>query len=265
MRFSPSRSVELPIYDVHVWYVSLECWRSRLECLRKLLAVEERRTLERYRRESDVHRRIVSRGVLRLVLGRQLRVDPQSIRFSYSRRGKPSVSGLEFNVAHSGDLVLIATHALPVGIDVEQISSASSIEALGATCFTSRERSMARQAGCDNCLWQLWVRKEAWLKALGVGVSISPAAIDVANPATPLLASYLGCPRISNHRVIDLPVAEGYRAACAIAGPPCRTVLQQVQPPPACSDWGELGCGDDSEDCDPPPGGLGASAGALIL
>src|SRR5881394_833913 len=77
------------------------------------LSDDERSRAARFRFERDRQRFVVARGVLRELLGRYLDIDPGQIRFVYNAFGKPELhpdfgGGLNFNLAHSADLALIA-------------------------------------------------------------------------------------------------------------------------------------------------------------
>jgi 4'-phosphopantetheinyl transferase len=211
--------------DAQVWWIDVPRWRSHLPMLRRLLARDERARADSFRCQADADRLTVGRGVLRLLLGEFLRIPPEQVPFGYSAAGKPSTVGLEFNVAHSGDVVLIATHSHPVGIDVERVDRVVDIASVSRDCFTARERAfMFERATAQEEFFRLWTRKEAWLKAVGTGLSFPPLDIDVADPAAPVIAPGAAIDGTPPSRIVDLPSSPGYAAACAISGPECHQV-----------------------------------------
>ncbi len=92
-----------------------------------MLSDDERNRSARFRFEKGRRRFVVARGALRELLGRYLGTDPGQIRFTYNAFGKPELhpdfgDRLKFNLAHSGDLTLIAiARDADVGVDVECI------------------------------------------------------------------------------------------------------------------------------------------------
>ena len=94
--------------------------------LEVLLSHAERQRRNALRRNEDRERFLLGRAVLRLQLGHWLERDPASLRLIQGPHGKPALAPEgertpQFNVAHSGDLILLAFHPRhPVGVDVER-------------------------------------------------------------------------------------------------------------------------------------------------
>ena len=206
---------------MHVWWIDVPRWTSRVPRLRRVLAADERARASRLRFPGDADRFVIGRGVLRLLLAERLGVPPGQVTFAYSANGKPSVPGLEFNVAHSGEVILIATHRCPIGIDVECVDRVIDVAGMGPICFTPRERALATDR--DGFL-RLWTRKEAWLKAVGTGLSFPLRGIDVTDAAAPKLAPEARVEGAVPSRIVDLP-ARGYVAACALTEADARVHL----------------------------------------
>lgn len=215
--------------DVHVWGIDVSLWRPRVPTLHRLLAPDERARADRFRFEADAFRLIIGRGVLRLLIGEFLHLLPERVAFTYSPSGKPSAAGIEFNVAHSGDVILIATHQCRIGIDVERVNRAVDVALMSRACFTARERAlMLEGAATREAFFRLWTRKEAWLKAVGTGLSFPLRGVDVTDGAAPAIAP--GAAIVGNPptRIIDLQAEPGYLAACAISGPDCSMRLWRL-------------------------------------
>jgi 4'-phosphopantetheinyl transferase len=215
--------------EVQVWRIDVPRWRPRVPMLRRLLAPDERERADRFRFEADADRHVIGRGVLRLLIGEFLRLRPEQVSFTYSTNGKPSVGGVEFNVAHSGDVILIATHRLRIGVDVERVGRAVDVVGMSRVCFTPRERALVLQGASQEVFFRLWTRKEAWLKAVGTGLSFPLKAIDVADAAMPIITSAAAIDGVPPSEIIDLPVDSGYAAACAISEPGCRIHLWRLE------------------------------------
>lgn len=121
---------------------------------------------------------MVTHGALRYLLGSYLDSHPASIRFIHGSRGKPalaSAAALQFNITHSGALAAVAlTTECPIGIDVELIRPVSDMERI-AGCFFCMEEAEEIMSlppkERDRAFFRCWTRKEAYVKAIGYGLS----------------------------------------------------------------------------------------------
>jgi 4'-phosphopantetheinyl transferase len=158
--------------------------------LASLLSPSERDRAIRF--ASDLHRRryIVARARLRQLLAARLAATPVAIEFAYGERGKPTLgqrfadSGLRFNVSHSEDVAVYAfAIGREVGVDVEAICALKDADAIAARFFSHREKEAYlaldpsdRPLGFFNC----WTRKEAFIKAIGDGLTHPLDRFDVS-------------------------------------------------------------------------------------
>lgn len=123
-----------------------------------------------------------SRAALRLVLAKYLPVPPAYVQFSVGPHGKPYVSTKEinFNISHSGDMLAIAVaQSFEIGIDIEVLRKIDDLRAIAAQFFEPWEverLTQARPSAIDRTFLKMWVRKEATLKAAGIGLSDGLAA-----------------------------------------------------------------------------------------
>jgi len=178
---SPPAAVQLSGKEVHIWRASLAQDQVSVGQLRQILAPEERKKAERYYRSSDRRQSIVARGILRLIISRYLGFPAAALKFTDNSHGRPSLSeelnqvGLDFNLSHSGDLVLYAfTCGRSVGIDIEVVREEFATLEIAEEFFSPDEivalRSVPeelRAFAFFNC----WTRKESYVKALGEGLS----------------------------------------------------------------------------------------------
>lgn len=139
---------------------------------RELLTLDEQERAARFRFPHLQSSFSLARGALRILAGRYLNTDPAGIRFEYGPNGKPSLAGgarLKFNVSHSGALALFAfTLDCEIGVDVEEIRPMPDREQIAARFFSAQE------AAEPGAFFRLWTRKEAYIKALGEGLSSAP-------------------------------------------------------------------------------------------
>ncbi|BAS58585.1 4'-phosphopantetheinyl transferase HetI [Leptolyngbya boryana NIES-2135] len=152
--------------EVHIWQVNLD------EVQLHLLSADEQVRADRFKFEQHRKRFIAGRSFLRSLLSRYCQADPMALEFEYSSHGKPALkrSRIQFNLAHSQHLALYAvTYDRLVGIDVEAIRPMDDLESLVQRFFLPSEYKAIR---ADNALFfQYWTCKEAFLKAIGTGIS----------------------------------------------------------------------------------------------
>lgn len=195
---------------MQVWAARLEAAPARLERAWQLLDGDERRRAESFVAEIHRTRFVLSHGFLREVLARYLGVEGRAIAFHKNASGKPLAAGIEFSLAHSGEIALAAVAAKwHVGVDVERIHEISDIAAVARRCFSPREREVLDAAGVDETaavFFQTWVRKEAYIKALGSGMALE-------------LDSFDACGDVGDFRILPLPEIRGYAGALAVEGP----------------------------------------------
>lgn len=176
---------ELPSSDVHLFYTSLKQPSAYLESLRKILSSDELAKAERFYFEKDRTSYIAARGMLRKILSHYLAIEPSTIQFQYSPYGKPSVpQAIHFNVSHSHERVLYAiSQKRVVGIDIEFIRPVQEFWEVAKTYFSKNEVAMLAKIPPQKQLeafYQLWTRKEAYIKAKGGGLSMPLSSFDVS-------------------------------------------------------------------------------------
>ena len=172
--------VGLPCNTLHVWVGSLDDPSHRLEAVEGLLSPDERARADRFRFERDRRRFMIGRALLRTVLGSHLKRPPGAIEFAYAAHGKPGLADecepCRFNISHSADLAVIAVqHGGTLGIDVEHIRALPDADAIAARFFAESEVTSLDAlppAARLEAFFACWTRKEAYLKALGDGLSI---------------------------------------------------------------------------------------------
>jgi 4'-phosphopantetheinyl transferase len=132
---------------------------------------------------------------------------------------------LEFNLSHSGDYVLIAVaQEHKVGIDVERIRSDMEFESIANRFFSPNETAeltslppKQKTIAFFNC----WTRKEAYIKAQGLGLSLPLGSFDVSlasNDPAILRATRPDAEETSRWTLFSLDVAPHYAAALAVEG-----------------------------------------------
>jgi 4'-phosphopantetheinyl transferase len=215
--------------DIHVWQAALDREENFLRQAEATLSPEEKARADRFHFANDRNRFVAARGLLRELLGRYLQQAPAALEFSYGQHGKPALSereassGLCFNLSHSAGLAVYAiAKGRNLGIDVEHVQPESAGDDIAQHYFSARELSdlrtlppEARVAGFFHC----WTRKEAYLKATGMGLQIPLDSFSVSlSPEKP--AQFLGGVDPRWHMAALRP-ADGYVAAVVYDGAPC--------------------------------------------
>ncbi|MBP2232020.1 4'-phosphopantetheinyl transferase [Azospirillum agricola] len=168
---------DLPPRTIRVWFADLRALDGRLAPLRALLSDDEIERAQRFTMERLTNRFILRRGLLRVLLGRCAGRAPESLRFDYGSHGKPSLpGGPSFNLADSEDSVAIAVAAEGrIGVDIERLREVESADGIADRFFHASENAALRALPPerrDEGFLLAWTRKEAFIKAAGIGLSM---------------------------------------------------------------------------------------------
>lgn len=183
------RNILLDKNEVHVWLADLRNYDEHLMgILANLLSSEENNRMFRYLHEADRNRFLVGHGLLRLLLSRYLQQRPMDITFSTSKHGKLyiSQSDLSFNISHSGNMIALSfVKGKSVGIDVEQMHTLNEHIQIAKNFFSPQELtqiiSEKNEEKKQECFYKIWTVKEAYVKAIGFGLTRSLKTFEVLN------------------------------------------------------------------------------------
>jgi 4'-phosphopantetheinyl transferase len=185
----PAGALPMGDAEVHVWRARLDLAASGLCGLARVLDADERARAARFVFDVDRNRFIARRGILRLILARYLGVMPAGITLKASEYGKPSLAdshrtNLRFNLSHSHDVALYAmTRARDLGVDVEYIRPGLAEDSIAERFFAAGEVAALRalpQALQPAAFFDCWTRKEAFVKAKGMGLSLALDSFEVS-------------------------------------------------------------------------------------
>ncbi|HVT97274.1 MAG TPA: 4'-phosphopantetheinyl transferase superfamily protein [Acidobacteriaceae bacterium] len=214
---------------VHVWRTALSTITPLADDMRALLSADEHDRADRFRFPEHRNAFIAGRAVLRMVLGSYCGCAPEKLHFSYGEQQKPGVDEIEsplartvsFNLSHSADELQIAVAAQgALGIDVEDPGREFDVDALIADCLMEDEARALTHLSSEQrktAFIRYWVHKEAFLKCVGTGFSVSPKEIHVAFDGG---RSEMRCSNLMANNVLfgrNLHCAPGHLAAIATA------------------------------------------------
>lgn len=193
------------LHGVQLWRLDLS--QARPPDPGELSPAEQARG-NRRRSEVDRSRFAASHAALRRLLATRTGTEPARLRLEEGPHGRPIVpGGPAFSMSHTGDLWLCAiADGCELGIDGEQLREVPEARDIAERWFTraERERLASEEArGVRGAFLRGWVRKEAFLKALGVGFSVEGATGVDPDPA--------------EWAVLDLDPAPGYVAALVVS------------------------------------------------
>lgn len=215
--------------EVHLWQIHQIAPDDEILRGRSVLSPEEVERADRF--YFDKHRRqfIVAHAAMGTILSSYLNISPSDVAFSYGPKGKPAFSaeleksGIRFNLSHSGDYALLGiTRNHILGVDIEFINHEFGTEEIATSFFSPAEIETLQavpQAQKAPVFFSCWTRKEAYIKAVGDGLSIPLDSFDVAfAPGAQPALLRVQVPEHQFWKMYDLPAPEGYKAALVVEG-----------------------------------------------
>lgn len=205
--------------DVRVLLVDADRWHAVVPDARQWLDPAETARVARKRFAHDRDLLTLAYAVHRLWLAHSLGCDPAAVPLIRDARGAPQVpgTGLQTSLSHADGAIAMAVSAgAAVGVDVEPSLRAPTMAELAShICHPNELRALTDVAAAerDRALLRLWVRKEALLKAVGVGLRWDMASFEAPERSPILFADKVG----NDLHVVDIQDTHGFVAAVAMA------------------------------------------------
>lgn len=174
------------LVSVEIHFATLDVDSVAQQRYEAMLRPEELARTTRYRSATDAERYVVRRGKLREQLAARLGCEPRDVPLNCNYFGKPSVTGsdLRFNLSHSGGIALyVFARGCEIGCDIEWRRPEFARDGVAERFFSARELESLRAVPRSHrvkAFFNCWTRKEAFIKALGFGVSYPLKAFDVS-------------------------------------------------------------------------------------
>ncbi len=172
--------------EVNIWLLDINAFKHSLDFFTSILSTDEVARSQRYKFENLQQNFIINRGFLRSILSRYLSCDSQDIQFDYNEKGKPFLSPpqqqfLKFNLSHKNQYTVYGISKIDLGIDLETIDDNVQVKDIAKRFFTEDEYNNLCHLPITEqteYFFKLWTAKEAYLKAIGQGIS---AGLDSIN------------------------------------------------------------------------------------
>ena len=176
--------------------INIDIWFSTLtsDCIQQhwqSLDAQELAQAEKFANSLLQSRYVIAHGRLRNILAYYTKQAPEQLLFAKTAHGKPFLkphSELSFNLSHTSDYMAVAVaQNCQLGIDIEQIKARNNLAALVKKCFSQQESNYWQQLSSAEQIqqfYQFWTRKEAFVKATGLGISLGlkHCQIDINQP-----------------------------------------------------------------------------------
>lgn len=179
-RLATDEDYRLNPAEVTIWQCSLLADTNKIESSWQILNAAEQERATRFRFLQHRNRFILARGFLRQVLAGYTSQRPEQLEFSYNEYGKPSLKqypNLQFNLSHAHEITVLAiTLDCGIGVDVEYILSERNEQGIAKRFFSEQEYQQYLAVKPEEKLmafYNAWTRKEAFIKAIGQGLSFS--------------------------------------------------------------------------------------------
>jgi 4'-phosphopantetheinyl transferase len=178
----------MPTVTVH--RIFLDQPEQIVQRLALCLSPEEQARANRFHFERDRRSYTVARAALRHILGFALGLPAAVVGFAYGAHGKPLLAGagtaqpdLQFNLSHSGSWALAAVvRERHVGVDIEHLRAIREFQALADRFYAPREAALLQRLTEETrpaAFYRAWTCKEAYVKALGAGLTLDTRVIEV--------------------------------------------------------------------------------------
>lgn len=219
--------------EIHIWLANLDLEIFALSKYLRHLSLAERTRAQRLRFDHDRRRFVLAKGLLRHLLGGYLKVQPHEIQFSSGPTGKPELSSrmksqnglVQFNQAHSGNMGIYAfCKNRRVGVDLEEMRPFQNLEQIAEMLFSPHELELFRALPNEEksrTFFKAWTHKEAFVKALGKGLTLPLSHFEVSHVGTHLariVQNHDHPPRSLEWYVRDIPISAQFAAAVCVEG-----------------------------------------------
>jgi len=174
--------------QVDIWICEISKHKSLLQ-FEYYLSREEKFKASKFKFEKDRNHFIITHVFLRIILSKYLETEPSFLEFKYGKNDKPYLSqcssDCSFNISKTKDLAVVAIGTSgKVGVDIERIEPDFDYSEIIVNYFSKKEQESIKSSIeniANTQFFYLWTRKEALVKALGVGLDCDLKEMEVVN------------------------------------------------------------------------------------
>lgn len=224
----PPNNLTLKSIETHIWRANLDKNNSNFAFLKTHLTKDEVEYAKRFKFKKHSNRFIIARGILRSLLGRYLEVTPRKIKIEYSDYGKPhfqNEKAINFNISHSKQMAVFAfSKYCNIGIDIEFINKKIEFDEIAKRFFSKNEvKTLNSLSDKDKVIgfYNCWTRKEAFIKAVGEGLSFPLDKFEVSlEPEKPAKIIKINCPQqdVSKWSIYAIKPEHNFVGSCVLEG-----------------------------------------------
>lgn len=216
------RARELEAVGVRLWLLDLNAPVDPAHL--EWLSAREADRASRFHDVRDRQHYLAAHCGLRQIIEDFAGIAARRVRFSVGALGKPSLcgtSGIYFSISYADDRALVGmSSSADIGVDLEVLRTIEDAGDLADEYFTESERiaySAAKAVALDDrCFLQGWTRKEACIKAVGLGLSLHPANFTCGLSSERVIVKM---PVPNEPRLVEVQgvaIADDLVAACAV-------------------------------------------------
>lgn len=171
--------IKLGLKQIHLWIIN---WRKVKELLdeeNKSISYEEKAKIDKYFNYNDKMRSLTGIVLTKILGSYYLNIDKSKLKIERNYYNKPDIKGISYNISHSGDYVVLSfTFLKAIGVDIERIRNIPEYKEI-STYFCDSERKIIEEAKNIRKFFYIWTAKEAYVKALGKGLSIELKSFEI--------------------------------------------------------------------------------------
>lgn len=178
MQPSNTKTLSLSSDMVDAWYIDVNDCKKQILYYTSLLSTDEKLKADKFKFINDKNRFIIARGVLRILLGRYLSINPEKVAFKYGDYGKPEAKNnlsINFNISHSGKMIIFGfAKSHDIGVDIEEIKNNFDVLDIANNFFSKKEIQFLNNLPKEHQkegFYRCWTRKESFIKAKSIGLS----------------------------------------------------------------------------------------------
>lgn len=203
--------------EVRLWFQNQKLTSDQFDILVCATSERQRNRIQRFRDFKDARNSLIGDIIARQGICEKTHLPNTSLSLTTNEYGKPMISGdvrVHFSISHTDGYVAVVVDEEPVGIDIEKLNPVD-LAVIGRF-FTSNEQRYVKSHLPNlqlRAFYEVWTKKEAYLKWDGRGLSRPLDAFDV-----------LHCPDVCFHRVLESDAVIGHVCTTQRVRPNCRVV-----------------------------------------